>query len=64
MKQQKKAVEESRESASAGDLSDGEKQFILKLLSQLSVNPLGDGAEETVATVRSIGRKLAPKAEG
>lgn len=45
------------------DFTPDEKQFLLRLLSQMQVNPLGDGAEETVRLVRSIARKLATNTE-
>jgi hypothetical protein len=45
-------------------LTAAEKQFLLRLLAQLQLSPLADGAAETVATVRAIAMKLAPGAEG
>lgn len=46
------------------DLTPEEKQFLLKVLSQISIPPLSDGAAELLSTIRSIAEKIAPKAEG
>jgi len=45
------------------ELTESEKQLILKIVSQIQVAPLDNGAEELVASIRSIARKLAPKAK-